>query len=199
MPTEPWGRLRWVGLERACEACIRAAGLVEETGRSGVAPDHGLITIRLADQPVPMTELAERAARVAATRRRPAGTALAHPPVLRAPRASGSPAGWWSAFSGSPVPGPPRAAVAGPIHACNHRDHRCLWAADDGLYPVSRTSVVRSTKAALATAWSTTSSARGGIPANDGRCGDDEELIDEISARPLVARVAWSDESRDDD
>ena len=39
----------------------------------------------------------------------------------------------------------------------------------------------------------------GDIPADDGRCGDDEELIDEVSARPLVARVAWSDESRDDD
>ena len=61
MPTEPWRRIWWVGLERACEACIRAAGLVEETGRSGVAPDHGLITIRLADQPVPMTEPAEAA------------------------------------------------------------------------------------------------------------------------------------------
>lgn len=59
MPTEPWGRIRWVGLERACEACIRAAGYVEETGRSGVAPDHDLITIRFADQPVPMTEPAE--------------------------------------------------------------------------------------------------------------------------------------------
>ncbi len=56
MSTEPWGRIWWVGLERACEACIRAAGLVEETGRSGVAPDHGLITIRLADQPVPTTQ-----------------------------------------------------------------------------------------------------------------------------------------------
>ena len=63
MPTEPWGRIRWVGLERACEACIRTAGVVEETGRSGVAPDHSLITIRLADQPVPMTEPAEAACR----------------------------------------------------------------------------------------------------------------------------------------
>ena len=61
MPTEPWGRIRWVGLERACETCIRAAALVEETGHSGVAPDQGLITIRLADQPVPMTEPAEAA------------------------------------------------------------------------------------------------------------------------------------------
>ena len=55
------GRIWWVGLERACEACIRAAGLVEETARSGVAPDHGLITIRLADQLVPTTEPAEAA------------------------------------------------------------------------------------------------------------------------------------------
>ena len=39
----------------------------------------------------------------------------------------------------------------------------------------------------------------GGIPDDDPRLGEDEELIDEISARPLVARVAWSDEYRDDD
>ena len=36
----------------------------------------------------------------------------------------------------------------------------------------------------------------GGIPADDHRDGEDEGLIDEISARPLVA---WSDESLDDD
>ena len=35
----------------------------------------------------------------------------------------------------------------------------------------------------------------GGVPADDPRPGDDQELIDEISALPLVALVAWSDET----
>ncbi len=62
MSTEPWGGASGgSALQRACEACIRAAGLVEEAGRSGVAPNRGLITIRLADQPVRMTEPVETA------------------------------------------------------------------------------------------------------------------------------------------
>ncbi len=58
-PPSHGGRIWWGRLERACEACIRAAALVDEAGRSGVAPDRGLITIRLADQPARMTEPVE--------------------------------------------------------------------------------------------------------------------------------------------
>ena len=39
----------------------------------------------------------------------------------------------------------------------------------------------------------------GGLPPDDDRDGEDPGLIPEISARPLVARVAWSDEPLDDD
>lgn len=103
MSTEPWGCIRWVGLERACEACIRAAGLVAETGRSGVAPDHGLITIRLADQPVPMTEPAEAApSRVGVIDLPPGRTRQAPAPVRAAPPTCAPPGrGFQSAGSSS--------------------------------------------------------------------------------------------------
>jgi len=58
MPTEPWGRIRWVGLDPARRASERR----DSSRRPDAAashPTHGLITIRLADQPVPMTEPAE--------------------------------------------------------------------------------------------------------------------------------------------